>query len=159
MYVDNKITFILLCIQNDEQELMIIMTLILISYIAGERKQLQLCLATKAVERLSFQEGLDDDGSHHQHHHRHQPQGSHSSWIKDDFLCDRCVQQLPSVQRRPTPKVSQTEKVKEDHFEILQSHLFSIERYGHSVHEEGSLPLGTYASHIILTKGTTLVNG
>ena len=27
MYVDNKITFILLCIQNDEQELMIIMTL------------------------------------------------------------------------------------------------------------------------------------
>ena len=53
--------------------------------------------------------------------------------------------------------MSQTEKVKEDHFEILQSHLFSIERYGHSVHEEGSLPLGTYASHIILSKGTTLV--
>ena len=110
--------------------MMIIMTLLLISYITGERKQLQLCLATKAVERLSCQEGLDDDGSHHQHqhrsnrNHRHQPQGWHSSWIKNDFLCDRCVQQLPSVQRRPTPKVSQTEKVKEDHFEILQGHLF-----------------------------------
>ena len=25
------------------------------------------------------------------------------------------------------------------------------------MHEEGSLPLGTYASHIILSKGTTLV--
>ena len=34
----------------------------------------------------------------------------------------------------------------------------TITRYGHSVHKEGSLPLGTYASHIILTKGTTLVN-
>ena len=50
--------------------MIIIMTLILISYITGERKQLQLCLATKAVERLSCQEGLDADGIHHQHHHR-----------------------------------------------------------------------------------------
>ena len=45
--------------------MIIIMTLILISYIAGERKQLQLCLATKAVERLSCQEGLDADGIYH----------------------------------------------------------------------------------------------
>ena len=34
---------------------------------------------------------------------------------------------------------------------------YIIIRYGHSIHKEGSLPLGTYASHIILGKGTTLV--
>jgi len=33
----------------------------------------------------------------------------------------------------------------------------NLKKYGHSVHVEGSVPLGTYASHVVLGKGTTLV--
>ena len=40
---------------------------------------------------------------------------------------------------------------------VHNCHWVNGQRYGHSVHVEGSVPLGTYASHVVLGKGTTLV--